>query len=60
MDAAIITNNIVNHIPDQNLSRRAIGRIHSTVVTVVRVMGSNRDEPASTSAVNQFIHFWRF
>jgi hypothetical protein len=53
-------NIIVNHIPDQNLSRRAIGSIQSAVVIVVSVIGSRRDEPASTSAVNPFIPFSRF
>ena len=51
---------IVNPIPDQNLSLRAIGRIPSAVVTVVRSIGSRRDDPASTSAVTHSIHFLRF
>jgi hypothetical protein len=57
---AIIPKIIVNPIPDQNLSLRAIGSIHKTVVTVVRTIGSSRDDPASTSAINPSIHFLRF
>jgi hypothetical protein len=51
---------IVNPIPAQNLSVSAIGSIPRAVVTVVRSIGSRRDEPASTRAVTHSIHFLRF
>jgi hypothetical protein len=51
---------IVNPIPDQNLSRSAIGSIPRAVVTVVRSIGSRREDPASTSAVIPSIHLLRF
>ena len=59
-DAAMIPNMMVNPIHDQNLSLRAIGRIPRAVVTVVRSIGSSRDDPASTRAVTHSIHFLRF
>jgi hypothetical protein len=59
-EADITPNMMVNHIPDQNRSLRAIGKIPRAVVTVVRSIGSRRDEPASTRAVIPSIHFFRF
>lgn len=59
-EADITPNMIVNPIPDQNLSRRAIGRIPRAVVIVVRSIGSRRDDHASTRAVIPSTHFLRF
>lgn len=59
-DADMTQKIIVNPIPDQNLSRRAIGKIPSAVVTVVRSIGSRRDDQASTRAVIPSIPFLRF
>ncbi len=50
---------MVNPSPDQNLSRRAMGRIQRAVVRVVSIIGSRRLDPASTRAVNDSIHFRR-
>ena len=59
-DAAMTPNMMVNPIHDQNLSLSAIGSIPSAVVTVVRSIGSRRDDPASTRAVIPSIHLFRF